>query len=271
MKPTIGILGVGQLAEFLIRGASDHYRFVLSPRNPSRSAVLAAEFGATIAPTNQALVDHCDQILVCLPAAQGLRVLQSLHFRTGQSVLSAMAGAAPSDVAKATHPAAAHCTMMPGHANAYGVGPSLLYPPSPVWHAFLQTLGPVHAFTDPDTFTKATTFGALSGATFAFMQHLIGWFEAQGIAPQTARALVAQTLRGNADVLLRDPAPLADIAKGVATPGGITEMLVNSLNETNALHAWASAMDHVLARITAPPPGSAANLRPVTETPDCGR
>jgi pyrroline-5-carboxylate reductase len=146
-------------------------------------------------------------------------------------------------------PARAYVGMMPGYANAYGMGPSILYPDDAFWHGFLGHIGPVHDFENEALFTAAATFGAFSGATVGFMAHMIGWFEAQGLDHDTARALVAGTVRGNAEVLLREPRPLADIAKGVTTPGGITLQLLDILNARGALVAWDAGMDAVLARI----------------------
>ena len=66
----------------------------------------------------------------------------------------------------------------------------------------------------------------------------------------TARALVAGMFRGNAEVILQGDQPLARIAAGVATPGGITEMLVGHLRAAGALSAWDAGMEAVLARMT---------------------
>lgn len=66
-------------------------------------------------PGNQALVDACDHILVCLPAAVGVAILRGLTFRNGQKVCSAMAaGASLDDIRAAIAPAEATLSMMPG-------------------------------------------------------------------------------------------------------------------------------------------------------------
>jgi pyrroline-5-carboxylate reductase len=67
--------------------------------------------------------------------------------------------------------------------------------------------------------------------------------------PALARQLVAEVLRGNAEVLLRSQEDLDAITAGVTTPGGITEQLVAVLRDRGALGAWDEAMDAVLARM----------------------
>lgn len=246
----IGVLGVGSLAEYLIRGAQGSpYQFLVSPRGAERAKNLAANYGVKIATSNQAVVDQTDMVLVCLPAAEGLEILQGLVFRHGQSVLSTMAGARMGPLSDACAPADGFCAMMPGFANAFRAGLSLLFPPDLAWQHFLLQLGPVHEFEAPEPFETAAVFGAMSGASMFLMRHLADWYSAHGLPPKTAQRLVAETFRGNAEVLLQAAEPLDDIVRGVTTPGGITEDLVATLMAQNALGAWDQAMDKVLARM----------------------
>lgn len=253
--PTIGILGIGHLAGFILEGAAlagVKNQFVLSPRSRHRATELGLRYGATVAPDNQAVVDACDMVLVCLPAAQGAEILSNLKFRSDQSVLSAMAGLSLASLSQIVAPASSYSTMMPGHANALGQGPSLLFPPDPGWHDFLSSLGPVIPIETADVFEAATVFGGFSGATFAFMAEITAWFEAKGLPEELARNLVAQTLRGNAAVVASSEMSMVDISKGVATPGGITEKCVTTLEETHAIKAWSAALDAVFEKIRKP-------------------
>lgn len=248
---TIGILGVGGLAGLMLRGwQGSGHRFVLSPRGAEAAARLAAEFGCEVAASNQALVDAAEAVFVSLPAATGADELARLTFRPGQPVLSAMAGTGLARLRQVTGPARAAVGMMPGYANAYRLGPSILCPDDGFWREALAHVGPVQAFADERKFTAAAVFGALSGASVWWMAHLAGWFAAQGIDPSAARALVAGTLRGNAEVLLRESRPLDEIAKDVTTPGGITLQLLDHLGDEGALQAWDSGLDAVLKRMS---------------------
>lgn len=250
----IGILGIGHLAAYLVQGAQGAgHDFVLSPRSAGKAADLAARYGCSIAASNQAVVDACDHILVCLPAAEGLAVLRGLTFRAGQELCSAMAGVGLEDLRAAVAPAKAIVSMMPGYANAFSAGPTFLHPPHAGWAGFFAACGPVHEIAAPRDFETAAVFGAMSGASVFFMRHLAQWYEAEGLAPATARRLVAETLRGNAEVLLQSDEPLDAICKGVTTPGGITEQLLADLGRDGALDSWHRAMTRVLHRMAPPP------------------
>jgi len=77
----------------------------------------------------------------------------------------------------------------------------------------------------------------------------MAWFQSHGLPPETARALVAATLRGNAEVLLREDRPLDEIARSVVTPGGISELALKSLFKSDGMTAWDDGLDAVLRRI----------------------
>lgn len=251
---TIGILGVGHLAEYLVEGLRRGpvaHDIIVSPRNAAKAHSLADRFGVRVADSNQDVVDRCDQILVCLPTATGRDTLAELNFRPGQSVLSAMAGTSQSQLVPLVAPASAHVTMMPGAANAIGCGPCLLFPDLDEWRCLLSDLGPVVVLDSEAQFDIAAVFGGLSGASFAWMNALVSWFVDQGLQPDMAQQLVAATLKGNAEVVQQPGAQLALISTGVATPGGITRQVVDHLNDKEALAVWGAALDAVLARIKA--------------------
>ncbi len=247
----VGILGVGNLAAYLVQGAQKAgHDFLLSPRGAKNAADLAARYGCDIAQSNQALVDDSSCILVALPAADGIAILRGLTFHKGQLVCSAMATGATLDaVREAVAPAEVTLAMMPGYANAYSAGPTLIFPASAVWADFFAACGPVHELDDANRFETGAVFGAMSGATIFLMRHLIAWYEAKGISPDLARSLVAETVRGNAEVLLQSDETLDAICKGVTTPGGITEQLLGDLRHDGALESWHNAMTRVLIRM----------------------
>ena len=182
-----------------------------------------------------------------------MEVWRGLRFRAGQTVCSAMAGVSLGAMRGAVGPAAGFVAMMPGYANAYALGPSLLYPADPLWAGFLGRVGPVHEFATVEAYEVAAVMGAMSGASVFLMRHLAGWFAGRGLEPALARRLVAEVLRGNAEVLLRSDEDLDAITAGVATPGGITEQLVGVLRDRGALEAWDQAMDGVFARMVGRP------------------
>ena len=246
---TIGILGAGQLAEFIITGierVSAPYNFILSPRSYERALKLKNTFNLEIAESNQNLLDRCDMVFICLPSKNSLSILSGLNFRKENNILSAMAGITREAICNETNCNRVHTSMMPGYANAYNKGPSLLYPEDSEWLAFLSFLGPVFQCNTEEEFNVAAVIGAVSGASFVLFETLSKWFSNNNLSSKFAQNLLLETLQGNIEIALESDEDLSEIISKVATPGGITESLVDQLDKTEALSSWGKGMDTIL-------------------------
>lgn len=246
----LGFIGTGHLAGFFVEGlwrARARYEVTVSPRNAFKAQELHGRFGVRIAAGNQEVVDCCDLVVVCVRPTEAQDVLQPLTFRAGQTVLSVMAGVAHAVVEKLVAPAAAAVAMMPGLANAFNCGPSVLYPVLGAARELLSLLGPVHCYDDRETFATASVMGAFSGMSMLMMADAIRWYTTNGLPPADARKLVAEILRGNGSALLARDLPADQVVCGVVTPGGITEQGRRVLD---AGGSWADALDAVRHRMT---------------------
>ena len=248
---TIGIIGTGQLAKYIITGIHKvraPYRFIVSPRSKEVAKELKIKFQVDIANDNQDILNSCEKILICLPAKNSLTELNKLNFRKDNILLSAMGGINQEDICTATNIISVHTTMMPGYANVYNIGPSLLFPEQQFWYTFLNFLGPVFVCKNKREFEVAATIGAISGASFSFVRSLTTWFEKNGIDPSFSHELVVQTLKANLEILSKEDKTLDEIIGGVTTPNGITEQLNKELNKAGAITAWQNGLDDLIKK-----------------------
>jgi pyrroline-5-carboxylate reductase len=251
-KKTIGILGVGQLSEFIIEGINNNkanYDFVLSPRSQNRASKISAKFNYKIAQSNQEVLDNCQMILICLPSNESDEILCELNFEKTHSIMSPMAGVSIEKLQKVTKISNIYVAMMPGYANVNGNGPIAMHPFNKNWNEFLSFLGPVLILETKKQFDIAATFGALSGVSFVFLQTLIDWFVEKGLDYDVAKILVLQTFSGNIDVIKNQNKDLNSIINAVSTTGGITEKLVLELDSKDALEAWTTGLEKILTSI----------------------
>ena len=247
---TLGFIGTGNLAGFLVEGLSRArapYDIMVSPRNAARARDLNERFGVRIAKDNQQVIKACVLVLVSVLPQDAESVLSGLNYRAGQTILSAMAGISLELLRELVAPADAAVSMMPGLANALNVGPSALYPDNGPAFDLLSQLGPVHVYDTQQAFTAASVMGAFSGMSTLMMRDAMAWFAANGLTEDDARRLVAETLKGNATMLLETELTMDEVARGVVTPGGITEQGRKVLD---AGGSWAAALDSVHKRIS---------------------
>ena len=252
-KILIGILGVGQIAQFILEGlakARANYEFILSPRSKEKSKELAQKFNCRIANSNQDLIDQCDKVLICLPASTSEETIRQLNFKENQNILSVMAGINRSTLINITESNFVFTAMMPGYANAMCDGLSAIYPLDQYWNNFLSHLGPVITLETEQEFKIAATFGALSGVSYVFFQQLINWYESKGLSNESAKFLVLKTLAGNIKVVESSEQNINSIISAVSPMGGITQKMVQELEKTNSFEDWDKALDKILNSIS---------------------
>ncbi len=252
MRTTLGIIGVGHLAEFLVRGlrhGGAELDVILSPRNEQRSRTLASAFAATRASDNAEVVRRSELVILATRPAQVLRAAAGLPWRRGQTVVSVAAGLALEPLAAAVRPAEVTLAM-PISCAAIGESPTLLYPGAAAAKALFAGLGSVHVLSDATSFRAASVIGAYYGWVHAIMRDTADWMSRQGVPDTMARELAARSLRGAADMVLAHPdSDLNDMLTSLATPGGITQSGLKVLENGDVLGHWARAGEAAQARM----------------------
>ena len=251
MTASIGIIGVGHLAGYLVEGlkrAPDCPDIVLSPRNADKSGALAGRFGTRVATNNAQVVEEADTVILATRPAQAVQATSGLPWRAGQTLICVAAGVSLDALAAVAGPATV-VRAMPISCAAIGESPTSLYPDDTAARRLFERLGPVHALPDETSFEAASVLGAFYGWVYAMLGEVTAWTEGHGVPPQTARDLVAQTARGASGMILGRPdEPLAAMLESLSTPGGITSRGLEVLEESAAISAWSTACRAALDR-----------------------
>ncbi len=247
----IGIIGVGHLAEYLLRGllqaGTAAERILLSPRG--HGAKLAASHGFALARDNAEVAAKAPLIVLTVRPAQAEEAVAGLPWRAGQVMVSACAGVPLARLRPLVGPATV-LRAMPISAVAVCASPTALYPDEPCARALFARLGEVLPLRDEAEFEAAT----VSAAVYGWVHDLIGrsaaWSEAAGLDPTTARRLAALTFGAAARMVVADEEKsVTALVASLATPGGITERGLRVLQEREVAPAWDAACDAVLAHL----------------------
>lgn len=251
MTSSIGIIGVGHLAGYLVEGlkrAPDCPEIVLSPRNADKSRTLAGQFGTRVAAGNAQVVEAADTVILATRPAQAVPAATGLPWRAGQTLICVAAGIPLEALAAVAGPATV-VRAMPISSAAIGESPTSLYPDDNAARRLFERLGPVHALPDETSFEAASVLGAFYGWVYAMLAEVTAWTEGHGVPSQTARDLVAQTARGASGMILGRPnETLAAMLDTLCTPGGITSRGLEVLEEKEAISAWGAACRAALER-----------------------
>lgn len=243
-----GIIGIGRLGASLVEGL---YRskapldLILSPRGASQIRALAAQFPIAVAPSNQAVVERADHVVLAARPDQLIDMARALEFRSGQVVVSVAAGLKQATVQAAVGPATA-VRAMPVLSAAIGDSPTPIFPANATAIALFAHLGPVHAFDDEDAFSVSVVAATYYGWVYALMDTSARWLGRNGVATDTSRALIAQMTGAAAKQSLRGGFDMGAMAEEIARPGTFTGIGMDLLRERGALDAWDDACQRVL-------------------------
>lgn len=252
MAKTLGIIGVGQLASFLVKGLrlkGDCRPIILASRNAEIAQELQQQHGCTLVLGNQEVIDESDIVLLAVRPNQVEAALADVTFRPAQLLISVVAGVGLQALKRLASPASV-VRAMPAASAEVGEGAIPLFPEESEASALLAPLGEVVLFADEVRFEQSTLAACINGWLYAFFDELTAYFITRGFDSAQARQLVLHAARGATGLALQYPdRELAEIAQSIAREGTLTRSGLDKLQASQALSAWRSACDQVLRRL----------------------
>ncbi len=248
----IGIIGVGHLGGALAEGyakAGMTNDVILSPRGRERSTLLRSTYGFEVAEDNVALVRACDVVIVATRPDTVISTVQMLPWREGQVLISAAAGITTGSLRGAVAPADA-VRAMPVLASAINQSAIPIYPGHQSAIEALEPLGYVTPIKGEESFSSVSALGAWFGWLFALAGETSDELIKAGVDRQTARKVAADMMRAAGAMIADRPDRDPQVTlTNLATPGGITEVGLKTLNDANALEPWRAAMDAAMKKL----------------------
>ncbi len=257
----VGFLGAGAIAEALIRGMLDagvvrpEQVLVSNRSDRERLAELNRRYGVRTAGSKGYVADVCQVlVLACKPKdVAGLLAEIGGRCRRGQIMLSLAAGISTSYIEERVPAGVMVVRAMPNtscqvgeSATAICAGSAATPEAMRLVTEMLASVGQV--YTVPEEHMDAVT--GLSGSGPAYVYYIVEVMieagEAVGLAPDVARALTLQTLKGAALTLATTGADPAVLREQVTSPGGTTAAGLQVLREAG----FAQALIRAIARAT---------------------
>jgi pyrroline-5-carboxylate reductase len=252
---SIGFIGTGRIAgaviEGLLRGAGPAPAIVVSPRNASRAAALAATYPTvSVAAENQAVIDRSRTVFLCVRPQVALEVLRPLSFSPRQTVISLIplpAAAVRPHVA----PAGVFVRALPLPTCAQGLGAVPYWPAGDAARELLSRLGrplPLESEHELSVLWAAT---ALIAPFYTLLDTAGGWAARNGVDPRTATDYVAEMFHALAAAAVEGPDDrFGLLAAEGATPRGLNEQALGMIRDAGAYDRVREALDAILRRIT---------------------
>lgn len=246
---SLGILGVGELTEKVVRGlrASGFDGVIrLSPRNAERALALAAECNCEVMPSNQAVVDNTDILLLGVRPHSIAQLATDITLKPGQYLLSLIAGLNLQTL-QTTFPGAVCVRAMLSYTAQFNQSTVVVYPPDETAQQCLGPLGSLVVMDNESSFELATVAGCMNGWFYFLLHDLQYWLVDKGIPAEQARTLVLGNVN---DCLFSARAhphdSLKALGQAIATPGTFTALGLNVINHQPGSAIWGAACEVVL-------------------------
>lgn len=256
MKPTIGVIGTGDFATYLIgalrKGGHDG-RILLSPYSHKKAEALAERHTCEVAADEERMLAESDWIVLAVRPEQLDAALANLSLLPRHVVISAVAGTTIARLRATLGEDMPVVRIMPSsYIDTVSGGVIPIYPSSTEVEAILRTGGTVVTFDREEQFELSLAGACLSGWIYRFVGTLEDWFVERGLSQEHARLIVAGNIAGAAGYAMALPAAsLAKISDGIATEGTFTKAGLDHLLDREAALLWRQALDIVYARLSA--------------------
>ncbi|WP_321945301.1 NAD(P)-binding domain-containing protein [Paraburkholderia sp. J10-1] len=244
----LGILGVGDLTEKMVRGLqrdAGELDVFMSPRGREKALTLARDCGCRVMPDNQAVVDAADIVLVGVRPAQLPELAKQVTLRHDQTLISVVSGVSVAELQRLFGIDRCGRAML-SYAAEINRSTVAVYPADRGVEALLHPLGNLIVLASDTEFELATVSACMNGWFYFLLHDLQHWLIEKELPSERARALVLSSLE---DCLAYarhcDTSPFLDLGRAIATPGTFTEQGLEMLGLHHANAAWGAACEVV--------------------------
>lgn len=246
---TLGFIGIGTMAAAMVEGLGGG-DILLSPRSPGRAADLAGRLtGVRVAPSNQAVVDGAETVILSVRPQIVEEVVRALRFRADQKIISLVAATSIESLRDwiGLDLPIIRAVPLPFVAERACVTP--VFPPDPDTLALFNRLGKAVPCTRIEDFDLLAVGSAMMGSYFGILETVQGWLVTQGLPETSARTYLAGLFANLGRVASASPEGFAALRTEFSTKGGLNEQIFRSFADGGGTLALTKALDGVLARV----------------------
>lgn len=251
-----GFIGTGTITEAMVSGMSDSplpvTEIVVSPRNADIASRLAARHPKVkVAPSNQAVADAAEILILAVRPQIVEDVLKEIHIPPSRKIISVVAATSHEALARWTgHDAAKLVRAIPLPFVSQRDGVTAIFPANRDAEDLFNALGTAVACDDKRAFDLLAAASAMMGTYFGLMELVTEWLERNGMESSKAQNYLTRLYRSLANVAIQSPdASFRQLREEYSTRGGLNEQIYRDFLQAGGADALNSALDGVLKRI----------------------
>ena len=243
MGSMIGFLGIGHLAQFIIKGlvrgrCSD---MLLFGRNRELVQSLVKNYGCLEAKDKNQLL-ATPYIALCVRPNQVQEALQGLYFEKRHTLISFVAGVGVNTLQNYCEGEPQIVRVMPNSAAEVSCSCNLIYPDSQQVRQLLANTGGFIDVATESQFEQTSTLACLYASIIKLQATLIEQVEAFGVSQQTASKLVHSTFKSSAVLGLQSGKPAHQLADEIAWEGTLSKEILDTIVAKSGMQSWVDSL-----------------------------
>ncbi|MCL2003368.1 MAG: pyrroline-5-carboxylate reductase [Oscillospiraceae bacterium] len=252
---TIGSIGAGHMGSAILRSVLDSGLY--TPDRIHISSPVASELepfaarGCSTGLDNLRTARNAELIVLAVRPGQAIGVLEEIApVCEDTCILSICAGVTVGSMKASLPRSASVLRVMPNLPVVCGLGATVMATPEDVPERFVESAkaifrcGGIVELMDETLINAVTSLGGSAVAYFFRMADVMaGWAKENGIPPDAALRIAAQTMSGAAKMLTGSGKTPDELANGVAVPGGMTEAAFKAFDSAGFDAALKAGMD----------------------------
>ena len=260
---TVAFIGAGSMAEAMISGLVKSEKFpthqivATNRSNAERLAALEAIYGINSCKLEDLQFDQIDVIILAMKPKDVDQALSGIrqHIKPNQLILSVLAGITTTYLEQNLHIGQQVVRVMPNTSSAIGESATAISPGHETSESnviltktLLECIGEVYTIDEMDM----DVFTGLAGSGPAYFYYLMEHMEQQGAKAgfdvETTRKIIAQTIKGAANMVQEQGETPTILREKVTSPNGTTAAGLKALDENGGGKAIAKAVEHAAIR-----------------------
>ena len=245
----LGLIGAGNMASALARGVGEPV--LVYDVDAAKAEALAKELGGEAVGSNAELAERADVLVLCHKPKQLEEVAAEAG---GAKVVVSILAATTTEQVAAAYPGASIYRFIPNMPTevrrgvlCYIAGPGASEGPEDEILALMGRAGAVIPLADEPLIEPAMALMSCGPAFMALVaQSFAEAGAAHGLDPDDAMRMVVETMGGTADYLAQHDYDGPGLRARVATPGGVTEKGLITLEERGLRDVCRAAVDTVV-------------------------
>ena len=250
---TLGFIGVGNLAEYTIKGLRQggfDKPILLSPRNNHKAQLLMNQCQCEVMTSNQAVVDSSDVIVLATRPADCIEVLKKLVFNPDQLLISVAAGISVGSLRQAVSLEIPIVRAMPVNCAEAVASPTLIYPYHPAVQVLFDYCGNAIVVDDEAAFEQGSVIACVYTWFFELFENLVQCTSNDVLSKKLATDLVFGMAKGAASLAMHEKSSTpGDIANRIATEGTYSKLGLDVLKKQDAFQPWQNACQLLAKRL----------------------